>query len=160
VHTTRISLDPAIRRSISLELGQALANGIDLGLQIKHAHWNVKGPAFIAIHELFDAIHGVIAGHVDDLAERLAALGGTADGTVGSVAARSELTKYPITITSGAEHLEAIACALAAFGARTRMAIDRCDDLGDKVTADLFNEVTGSVDKQLWLVEAHLQSKA
>jgi len=122
VHTTRIGLDPNTRERIAEELAQALANAIDPSLQMKHAHWNVKGPAFIALHELFDEIHGVVAGLVDDLAERLAALGGTANGTIGSAAARSRLAAYPNSITSGVQHLEAVASTLAAFGAGSRAA--------------------------------------
>jgi starvation-inducible DNA-binding protein len=157
MHPTRIRLNAAIRQHVSPELSARLADAIDLGLQLKQAHWNVKGPHFRALHELFDAVHRVVAEQIDALAERLTALGGTAEGTLQAVARRSVLQPYPVQITAGEAHLAAVADALAEFGRLTRAAIDHCDAAGDKVTADLFNEVTGVIDHQLWLVEAHLQ---
>ena len=160
MHKTRIDLPEKTRKKIVNLLSVRLADAIDLRLQSKQAHWNVKGPNFIALHELFDAIAGVVEGHVDEIAERIAALGGTAEGTAQTVAKRSSLDGYPLDASSGRQHAEALANALATFARMTREAIDTCDEAGDKVTADLCNEITGSIDKQLWLVEAHLQSQA
>jgi starvation-inducible DNA-binding protein len=157
MHTTRIALSEKIRKKVTPILADRLTDAIDLSLQLKQAHWNIKGPHFVALHELFDSIHGVVSSKVDDLAERLTALGDTADGTVHAVAKRSGLPAYSPKITRGEDHLEAVATALATFGGLTRTAIDTCDEAGDKVTADLFNEITAEVDQQLWFVEAHLQ---
>jgi starvation-inducible DNA-binding protein len=157
MHKSRIVLSEKIRRKVAPLLADRLADAIDLSLQLKQAHWNVKGPQFIALHELFDSIYGVVAAKVDTLAERLTALGGTAEGTLQIVGKRSSLPAYPVKMTRGEDHLEAVAAVLAMFGGLTRLAIDLCDEAGDKVTADLFNEVTGEIDQQLWFVEAHLQ---
>jgi starvation-inducible DNA-binding protein len=157
MHTTRIALSETIRQTIAPLLASRLADAIDLSLQLKQAHWNVKGPHFIALHELFDAIHAVVLSQVDELAERLAVIGYAAHGTVQAVAGRSALPAYPLDITDGEQHVDAIATALATFGGLTRAAIDACDVAGDKVTADLFNAITAAIDKQLWLVEAHLR---
>ena len=110
-----------------------------------------------ALHELFDKIAEHAEGHVDALAERITALGGTARGTVRTVAARSSLKPYPENIYTGAQHLEALAIALATAAKASRQAIEIADDLDDEVTADLFNEITGALDKDLWFIEAHLQ---
>ncbi len=155
MHKTRIVLSETIRQAIAPVLATRLADAIDLSLQLKQAHWNVKGPQFIALHELFDAIHTVLNAQVDALAERLAALGGTPEGTVQAVARRSVLAAYPLNITRGDQHLDAVASALASFGGLTRAAIDDCDAAGDKVTADLLTAITAEIDKQLWFVEAH-----
>jgi starvation-inducible DNA-binding protein len=160
MHKTRIDLPEKTRKKVVNLLSVRLADSIDLYLQVKQAHWNVKGPHFIALHELFDEIGEVVEGGVDDLAERITSLGGTAEGTSPVVAKRTSLRPYPLDITSGPQHLNAMAVALSTFGRLTREAIDTCDALGDKVTADLFNEITGEIDKQLWKVEAHLQSQA
>jgi starvation-inducible DNA-binding protein len=160
MHKTRIDLPEATRRKVVNLLSVRLADGIDLYLQVKQAHWNVKGPNFIALHELFDEIAGVVQSKVDDLAERLTTLGGTAEGTAGVVAKRTSLEAYPLDIVSGPQHLDALANALATFARLTREAIDTSEEAGDKVTADLFNEVTGDVDKEMWKVEAHLQAQA
>ncbi len=158
MHRTRIDLSEKLRKKIVNLLSVRLADAIDLALMAKQAHWNVKGPQFIALHGLFDAIHGVVEGHSDALAERLTALGGTAEGTAQVVAKRTSLEPYPLAISTGADHLEALAAALATLARLAREAIDTADGVGDKVTADLFTEIAGTIDKQLWLVEAHLQA--
>ena len=94
---------------------------------------------------------------MDALAERITALGGTAVGTVRAVAARSTLKAYPEDIFTGPQHLAALADALAAAAKASREAIEVADDLDDEVTADLFNEITAGLDKDLWFIEAHLQ---
>jgi starvation-inducible DNA-binding protein len=160
MHKTRNDLTEKVRRKVINLLAVRLADAIDLGLQCKQAHWNVKGPQFIALHQLFDSIAAVAGGQVDALAERVTALGGTAEGTSQVVAKRTSLDSYPLTATSGPEHLQALAGALASYARLMREAIDTADGLGDKVTADLFTEIAAASDKQLWLVEAHLQADA
>jgi starvation-inducible DNA-binding protein len=142
--------------AISL-LNQQLADALDLHLQAKQAHWNVKGPNFIALHELFDEVEEELEEHADDIAERAVALGGTAYGSARTTAKRSRLAEYPLEISGGKEHVAALSSALAAFGKSARAAIDAAAALGDADTADLFTEVSRSVDKLLWKVEAHNQ---
>lgn len=158
MHTTRNDLPQKTRARIEKLLNARLAEALDLAAQVKQAHWNVKGPNFIALHELFDKLHDAVVGHVDTLAERITALGGTARGTVQTVARASTLKAYPEDITAGSEHLAALADRLAGFGAAARAAIDAADQLGDAGTADLFTGVSRDIDQQLWFVEAHLQA--
>lgn len=138
-------------------LNERLADLIDLGLQAKQAHWNVKGPHFIGLHELFDQIHAELAPLIDEVAERLVALGGMAEGTIQAVSRRTTLAAYPMSISSGHDHVEAFSTALATAGKQIRAAIDTATELGDADTADLFTEVSRDLDKKLWFVEAHLQ---
>ena len=140
-------------RAVEL-LNARLADAIDLQTQIKQAHWNVKGPNFIALHELFDKINEAVEDYVDDIAERAVQLGGVAEGTARTVAGRSSLSEYPGNTVDGPGHVEALSSALAAFGKSVRKAIDEIDDLD---TADLFTEVSRGIDKWLWFVEAHQQ---
>ena len=157
LHETRNDLPEPRRGELVVLLNRRLADAMDLQSQAKAAHWNVKGPSFIALHELFDKVHATVSGYVDSLAERAVQLGGVAEGTLRVAARRSELKEYPLDIADGQRHVDAFAGALAAFGARTRVAIVEADALGDAVTADLFTEITSGVDKALWFVEAHLQ---
>jgi starvation-inducible DNA-binding protein len=159
MYKTQIDLDPALRSDVFRLLQPLLADAVDLHSQVKQAHWNVKGLSFIALHELFDSIAEEIEEHSDALAERITALGGRADGTARIAASGSRLDEYPLDIAEGAAHLDAVAERLAAFGAAARKAIDSATQLGDAGSADLFTEVSRSVDKQLWFVEAHLQSR-
>jgi len=138
-------------------LNARLADCIDLQTQTKQAHWNVKGPTFIALHELFDKINEDVEDYVDDIAERAVQLGGVAEGTARMVAKRTALAEYPAKAVDGRSHVEALSSALAAFGTSARKGIDQANELGDMDTADLFTEVSRGIDKWLWFVEAHLQ---
>jgi starvation-inducible DNA-binding protein len=140
-------------------LNARLADAIDLQTQCKQAHWNVKGPDFIALHELFDKVNEDVEVYVDDIAERAVQLGGTADGTARSVAKRTTLGEYSAKTGAGRDHVEALSSAVASFGKSVRQSIAKSDELGDADTTDLFTEVSRGVDKWLWFIEAHLQAE-
>ncbi len=159
LHKTKIDLAEKIRTAVISILNQQLADGFDLYSQTKHAHWNVKGPHFIALHELFDKIAGELPEFIDELAERITTLGGTANGTTRMSASASKLPEYPAELTDGADHLRALIDRWAAYAGTTRAAINKTDDAGDKTTADLFTQISGTIDKNLWFLEAHVQSK-
>jgi starvation-inducible DNA-binding protein len=146
------------RAAIINILNQRLSDAIDLQTQIKQAHWNVKGPNFIALHELFDDIFEAHTEYVDLIAERIMQLGGVAEGTARVAAGRSRLEEYPLTISSGDAHVAALSRALSVFGREARLAIDETSGLGDADTADILTEVSRGIDKWLWFVEAHSQS--
>ena len=158
MYETENDLPKAARAELNALINQRLADVIDLQMQLKQAHWNVKGPHFIGLHELFDQIAEEVEGYVDMVAERIVQLGGIAEGTVRSAAARSRLEEYPLSIGDGAAHVEAVAKALSTFGREARVTIDEADTLEDADTADLFTEVSRGIDKWLWFVEAHLQA--
>jgi starvation-inducible DNA-binding protein len=157
-HRTKIDLTDNVREKAIALLNARLADCIDLKLQVKQAHWNVKGPSFIALHELFDEIAGRVEEYIDLLAERVTTLGGTALGTVQVVAQSSKMAAYPLDIAAGVDHVEALSVVLAGFGKAVRAAIDRADELGDAGTADIFTEISRGIDKDLWFVEAHVQA--
>jgi starvation-inducible DNA-binding protein len=158
MHATRNDLPARTRAKVIGALNTRLAEAIDLGAQAKHAHWNVKGPNFIALHELFDMVAESVEEHIDELAERITALGGTAYGTIAAAARASCLTPYPEDIVEGLAHVDALAAALAQFGNKIRKAIDETGKLGDADTADLYTGISRETDKYLWFLEAHLQS--
>lgn len=157
LNPTYNDLAESVRSKVVALLNSRLADCIDLQTQTKQAHWNVKGPEFIALHKLFDEINDDVEEYVDTIAERAVQLGGTVEGTARAVAAKSSLSEYPLTITTGRDHVAALANALAMFGKSTRQAISQSDELGDADTADIFTEVSRGIDKWLWMVEAHLQ---
>jgi starvation-inducible DNA-binding protein len=154
---TKNDLPEATRAQVTDLLNQRLADCIDLQTQCKQAHWNVKGPSFIALHKLFDDINEDVEGYVDLLAERVVQLGGTAEGTARIVARRSTLDEYPQALASGEGHVDALSSALAAFGSGIRKAIEQADRLGDADTVDIVTEISRGIDKWLWFVEAHQQ---
>lgn len=146
------------RTELNWLINLRLASAIDLQQQLKQAHWNVKGPCFIGLHELFDNIAEAVESYVDLIAERVVQLGGIAEGTVRVAATRSRLAEYPLTIADGLAHVNAVATALATFGAEARTTIGEAEELNDADTADLFTEVSRGIDKWLWFVEAHAQA--
>jgi len=146
------------RVEISALLNQRLADAVDLQTQMKQAHWNVKGPHFIGLHELFDKIDEAVEAYVDLIAERIVQLGGIAEGTARVAAGRSRLEEYPLTIADGSAHVEAVSKALSTFGHEARNSIDQADELGDADRSDLFTEISRGIDKWLWFVEAHSQA--
>ena len=158
MYETENDISQQRRSELSELLNRRLADSIDLQLQLKQAHWNVKGPHFIGLHELFDKIADGVETYVDEIAERAVQLGGIAQGTVRVAAARSRLEEYPPTIADGSAHVEAVAKALSTFGREARVSIEEANALDDADTADLFTEVSRGIDKWLWFVEAHSQA--
>jgi len=152
--------DISLKRRLELNslMNQRLASAVDLQAQMKQAHWNVKGPSFIGLHELFDKVDEAVEDYVDKIAERIVQLGGIAEGTVRVAAARTRLPEYPLTIAEGMAHVEAVSRALSTFGQEARATIDEANALDDADTADLFTEVSRGIDKWLWFVEAHSQA--
>jgi starvation-inducible DNA-binding protein len=146
------------RLELNTLMNQRLASAVDLQSQMKQAHWNVKGPSFIGLHELFDKVDEAVEDYVDKIAERIVQLGGIAEGTVRVSAARTRLPEYPLQIAEGMEHVEAVARGLSTFGKEARMTIDEANALDDADTADLFTEISRGIDKWLWFVEAHSQA--
>lgn len=158
MHKTKIDLPQDAREKLVSILNQRLADASDLKSQAKQAHWNVKGMNFIALHELFDQVSTEVETHIDDIAERITTLGGTAMGTIRVAAQNSSLSEYPLEITDGTAHVDALSTALADFGKKVRADIDKTDELGDADTADLFTGISRAIDKLLWFVEAHIQA--
>jgi starvation-inducible DNA-binding protein len=159
LHPTRNTLPVEIRRKSVELLGQSLVTAIDLQRQAKQAHWNVKGPNFIALHLLFDELHTATIEWADLSAERLVSLGGTADGRVQQVAAKTLYDAYPLDLQDGADHVRHIADALAAYGKQVHEAIIESGDAGDPTTSDLFTQISRAADEYLWKVEAHQYAK-
>ncbi len=159
MYKTSNDLPKKTRESIIELVNKRLADAVDLQSQMKQAHWNVKGPNFIGLHELFDKINEDVENYVDMIAERAVQLGGVAEGTVRLAAKRSKLAEYPLAIADGTDHVEAVSNALSTFGKEVRESIKEADDLEDADTADIFTEVSRAVDKWLWFVEAHVQAK-
>jgi len=134
-----------------------LADAIDLSLAIKQAHWNLKGPTFIAVHELLDMLRGHLDDNADTVAERVAQLDGVALGTVQTVEGASTLPAYPTDIHKVSDHVGALVERFANIAKSVREAIDTADDAGDAGTADIFTSFSRDLDKDLWFLKSHLE---
>lgn len=145
------------RRGLVELLNQVLANSLDLHTQAKQAHWNVKGRHFISAHELFEDVAKHLASHSDDIAERVAALGGYALGTARQVAERTRLDEFTPASLGGQDCLSELVDRLATHGTLLRAAIEQTSGaLADPVTEDLLVEVLRQVEFDMWFLESHL----
>jgi starvation-inducible DNA-binding protein len=154
---THIDLSESDRQPLIELLNGRLADTADLHSQVKQAHWNVKGPNFFQLHQLFDQLAAELFPYIDLIAERVTALGGAAMGTARMAAANSLLPEFPLEATDGEEHVKALIDRYALFTTSIRKAIEVADEHVDTSTADLFTEISRTADKQLWFLEAHVQ---
>ena len=157
MHRTRNNL-PSNAKSVSIDLLNArLADGIDLALATKQAHWNLKGPQFIGIHLMLDGFRTDQDEWNDTMAERAVQLGGTALGTTQTVGSMTKLAPYPTDTYAVADHLAALIDRFGTYANALHESIDQADEAGDADAADIFTEVSRGIDKQLWFLEAHVQ---
>lgn len=154
---SRIDLEDDVREQLVTLLNERLADTADLYSQAKQAHWSVRGPDFWQLHQLYDAVAEAIEPWIDEIAERITTLGGVAKGTVRNAASSSSLEEFPAETRDGMETVTLLADRLAAYAGTVRESIDRAEQIGDPTTTDLLTDVSRTVDKQLWFVEAHLQ---
>jgi starvation-inducible DNA-binding protein len=153
---TRNDLPADTRTKVCGLLNERLRDSIKIGLCAKQAHWNVKGVNFIALHKLFDEVYEQSQEWVDEIAERITALGGLADGSVAALN-KSIVPDHPVTQVDWKTHVNSLADELATHGKQVRKDIGTTDEWGDADTSDLLTGISREVDKYLWFVEAHVQ---
>ncbi|MEL7435990.1 MAG: DNA starvation/stationary phase protection protein Dps [Chloroflexota bacterium] len=156
-YPTANSLDVTVRAEMIGILNQLLADSLDLYSQCKQAHWNVKGMNFIALHQLFDQIAEAVEPIIDELGERVTALGADAQGTVRMAAENSRLPEFPSDLDTGEQFVEITRDRVSLFGNNTREAVNTAMEAGDEATADLFIGIVREMDKLTYFLEAHLR---
>jgi starvation-inducible DNA-binding protein len=137
-------------------LQQRLVALIDLELTLKHVHWNVVGPTFIGVHEMLDPQVAAVRLMVDELAERIATLGGSPVGTPGYVATHRSWDDYSLLRATTLEHLGALDLVYAGVVSDHRSAIEDVGDL-DPVSEDILITQSGQLEQYQWFVRAHLE---
>ncbi len=137
-------------------LNARLADAIAVSLQLKQAHWNVRGGTFQQLHELFDTTYAEVVVFGDTIAERIVQLGGVAHGTVQTVASATMVAPMSDAQLPAGAYVQATVDALRTFGAAMYRLVDESTTLGDPVTADIATEIARGVDKQTWFIGAHL----
>lgn len=159
MHKTRNDLPESLRKDVVKILQGRLSEALDLYTHFKQAHWTLRSPIFIALHELFDKMASDALEASDLIAERISQLGGQAIGTVKEIAKLSSLPPFDINQTNAEKHLSSLILSLSHFATLMRSNIDETAQKGDAITADLLTEVMRSVDKNLWFLEAHFEEK-
>src|SRR6201990_714424 len=138
-------------------LQKQLSTYNDLHLTLKHVHWNVVGPNFIGVPEMIDPQVDLVRGYADEVAERIAALGTSPQGTPGAILKDRTWDDYSVGRDTVAAHLAALDLVYTGVIEDARKAIDRLDDL-DLVSQDMMIEHAGEMEKFQWFVRAHLEN--
>lgn len=141
---------------IVASLQQRLSAYNDLHLTLKHVHWNVVGPHFIAVHEMIDPQVELVRGYADEVAERIATMGGSPKGTPGSVIADRTWDDYSIGRDTAIAHLGALDLVYNGVVEDLRKAIELSGEL-DPITEDMLIGQTAELEKFQWFVRAHLE---
>lgn len=155
--TPSIDLKSNTKTQMVALLNGQLADALDLSLLTKQAHWNLKGPNFIAVHEMLDLFRAALDTHTDTIAERVAQLDGVALGTSQVIAKTTSLEPYPTDIRKVADHLQALGERYAKTGKAAREGIDAADEAGDADSADILTAYSRDLDKFLWFIKSHLE---
>jgi len=157
MYRTPSRLPETARTEISDALNGVLVDGLDLHASVKFAHWNLKGPHFAALHELFERIATGLAGHNDEVAERAVTLGGRAHGTLRHAAKASRIADYPRDATRDLDHVRLLAERVETYLEGVRSARSVGERHGDVDTVDLLTEVASDLEKQGWFLRASLE---
>ncbi|WP_341212647.1 DNA starvation/stationary phase protection protein Dps [uncultured Limimaricola sp.] len=148
-------LNQDVRTQMVDLLNKNLANTVALTLAVKQAHWNLKGRGFIGVHELLDQAADRLREGADLMAERAVILGGFARGTLEVAAKEAKVEAYPVEMSEIEKHVEELKSRYIFVGGELRKAIEEAGDAGDEDTADLFTEVSRTIDKDAWFIGAN-----
>ncbi|MBJ3763136.1 DNA starvation/stationary phase protection protein Dps [Maribius pontilimi] len=148
-------IDDQSRHKVIDLLNARLADMTALTLAVKQAHWNLKGPGFIGVHELLDDVADRLRDGQDTIAERCTILGGQAKGTVEVAASESSMEPYPTDMEAIEDHIVALKDRFLKVGEMIRKAAETADEAGDPDTEDLFVEISRQIDKDCWFIGAN-----
>lgn len=159
VESQRQILPTETRDQVVLHLQSSLIDQIDLALQAKQAHWNLRGPGFRSVHLHLDEIIDGAREASDEIAERIAALGVAADGRAATVAHSTELDNFPAGIVSVQDAIRVISDHMATCSTSLRARISKVGD-DDPISEDLLIGICRALEKQLWMLESQATDAA
>ncbi len=149
-------LDEVASEKIIGILQERLSQEQEAALVLKHAHWNVAGPNFIAVHEMLDPEVEAVLAQADETAERIAPLGGTPDGRADAITRNRTWKPFDVDGRAGTEkYLEALIEYYDAFIADDRKAIAELDEL-DVISSNIIQDHVQELEKFQWFMRSHL----
>jgi starvation-inducible DNA-binding protein len=158
VHRTVPNVDEALRSRLVVGLNQSLASLSDLAAAYKQAHWNVVGIDFSQLHELFDQFADQTRDYVDTIAERAVTLGGVARGTIQAAVEQSTLPAFPLAEQDETQLLKELVGRIDILDSDLRQQMISTAD--EPATQDVYIEVVRGIEKQRWMLQAHLAKRA
>lgn len=158
-HNTVPGINAQASSAVIVELEARLAGLLDFQLVLKHIHWNVVGPNFIAVHEMLDEHVAAARSMTDAVAERIRTLGGTPQGTPGFIVGARTWDDYSVNRASVAEHLVALDSVYDGMVGDHRSAIAATAQ-HDPITEDLLIGQTAQLELFQWFVRSHVESTA
>ena len=156
IRATWNALEMDHRQTAIETLNGVLTDIIVIGFGCRQAHWNVRGANFDSLHATFGDAYKQLDQLSDDLAERIATLGGIVRGTVQHIAADTTLEPFPALAIAPDEHLSALSVRLGAMSGKLRTAIRRCEQIDDPVTVHHLTDAAANIERLLWRIESHL----
>lgn len=156
VAAERIPLKPENRQAATEPLQHTLVELIDLTLSTKQAHWNLNGPLFYSLHELLDEFVEDYRDNADMVAERILAVGNTADGRPKVVSNTADLPPFPEGYISDYRVVDVLSQRLNTVANRLRDRIDQLDDT-DLVSQDVLIDLERDIAKHLWMLREFQQ---
>ncbi len=142
---------------VTAGLARMLAGTSALALKTQNFHWNVEGPHFAALHALFEEQYDALAEAVDELAERIRALGDTAPGGLAAFAALSPVADAPESPPAAEAMIRLLADDHRRLSSEAAALLATAQEAGDEVTVDMMIQRMTEHDKTAWMLDAHLR---
>jgi len=140
---------------VAEQLQKRLVSLVDLSLTLKHIHWNVVGPSFIGVHEMLDPQYHAVVAMVDDLAERIATLGGVPSALPQRIEQDRTWDDYSLDRADALSHLGALDVVYVGVITDQRSAIERVGE-DDPISEDLLVSQCAQLERFHWFVRSHL----
>lgn len=153
------TLPERVRDGMANVIQSVLYDATDLALMARQCHWNVRGKDFGPLHAFFGTLYDALGPLADDLAERVAALGGPAAGTARATAQATRLPEFPGHLYMGCDLVRELAPRWAAVANAARYAASLANEMDDQASVDLLGSAALQLDKLLWQLEAHLEGE-
>jgi starvation-inducible DNA-binding protein len=154
--TTIAGMSDGATASVISALQNRLVATLDLQLTLKHVHWNVVGMNFIAIHEMLDPQVDAVRLQSDELAERIATLGGEPIGTPGAITSGRSWDDYDLGRAPTVQHLVALDNVYSGVIGDHRAALEVIGK-HDPVSEDIVIGHLRDLEQFQWFVRAHLK---
>ncbi len=152
-----IELTDQAKKACADALFKALSDTFVLYLKTHNFHWNVVGPQFVSLHKLFEDQYQDLWNTLDEMAERIRALGQPVDGTAESFKKAAEI-KQTDARPAAKDMLKELVADNETAVRTIRAAFSTVDEAGDEASADLLTDRLSYHEKQIWMMKSLLEA--